>query len=246
MLWYVDKTHLWKTHFTGDSAFDIMEGDALQRKQLDICRFSALVQIPWRSKCRTQMLQHCPLFLPTGTWIKTDAYFIASYLFNFFIKHSEEFLLAFRDVHAEKQRQSISTNSTFSISETLTLTQLSVFTPLHAFALQKTFLHLILHLCAGLEMVTSIHAHPEETWQPTAFPWARKAPCVKTKCWRLPASPAQSACNVRWRSKSQPCSARPLCPTTAGQALTCGLRLNWVTPETIHINQICSTKRLSI
>lgn len=246
MLWYVDKTHLWKTHFTGDSAFDSMEGDALQRKQLDICRFSALVQIPWRSKCRTQMLQHCPLFLPTGTWIKTDAYFIASYLFNFFIKHSEEFLLAFRDVHAEKQRQSISTNSTFSISETLTLTQLSVFTPLHAFALQKTFLHLILHLCAGLEMVTSIHAHPEETWQPTAFPWARKAPCVKTKCWRLPASPAQSACNVRWRSKSQPCSARPLCPTTAGQALTCGLRLNWVTPETIHINQICSTKRLSI
>lgn len=113
MLWYVDETHLWKTHFTGDSAFDIMEGDALQRKQLDICRFSALVQIPWRSKCRTQMLQHCPLFLPTGTWIKTDAYFIASYLFNFFIKHSEEFLLAFRDVHAEKQRQSISTNSTF-------------------------------------------------------------------------------------------------------------------------------------
>lgn len=246
MLWYVDKTHLWKTHFTGDSAFDSMEGDALQRKQLDICRFSALVQIPWRSKCRTQMLQHCPLFLPTGTWIKTDAYFIASYLFNFFIKHSEEFLLAFRDVHAEKQRQSISTNSTFSISETLTLTQLSVFTPLHASALQKTFLHLILHLCAGLGMVTSIHAHPEETWQPTAFPWARKAPCVKTKCWRLPASPAQSACNVRWRSKSQPCSARPLCPTTAGQALTCGLRLNWVTPETIHINQICSTKRLSI
>lgn len=180
------------------------------------------------------------------TWIKTDAYFIASYLFNFFIKHSEEFLLAFRDVHAEKQRQSISTNSTFSISETLTLTQLSVFTPLYAFALQKTFLHLILHLCAGLGMVTSIHAHPEETWQPTAFPWARKAPCVKTKCWRLPASPAQSACNVRWRSKSQPCSARPLCPTTAGQALTCGLRLNWVTPETIHINQICSTKKLSI
>lgn len=65
MLWYVDKTHLWKTHFTGHSAFDIMEGDALQRKQLDICRFSALVQIPWRSKCRTEMLQHCPFFLPT-------------------------------------------------------------------------------------------------------------------------------------------------------------------------------------
>lgn len=27
-----------------------------------------------------------------------------SYLFNFFIQHSEEFLLALRDVHAEKQR----------------------------------------------------------------------------------------------------------------------------------------------
>lgn len=39
-----------------------------------------------------------------------DVHITGSYLFNFFIKHSEEFLLAFGDVHAGKQRNSINTN----------------------------------------------------------------------------------------------------------------------------------------
>lgn len=53
----------------------------------------------------------CPL--PGTASKKMGVYCIVPYLFNFFIKHSEEFLLTFRDVHAERQRQSISTNRTF-------------------------------------------------------------------------------------------------------------------------------------
>lgn len=113
MLWSVDKIHIWKTHFTGDDAFHIPEGDALQRKQLDIYRINAFVQDPWRSvghRCHSSAHFSSP-----QSWENSWENFTAPYLFNFFIEHSEEFLLAFRDVHAEKQRQSISTNRTFSI-----------------------------------------------------------------------------------------------------------------------------------
>jgi len=49
---------------------------------------------------------------------ETYVCFGVSYLFNFFIKHSEEFLLAFGDVHAERQSKSISTDGTSSVLNT--------------------------------------------------------------------------------------------------------------------------------
>lgn len=36
VVWFGDKRGLWKSHFTGDSVFDITEGDDVQEKQLSI------------------------------------------------------------------------------------------------------------------------------------------------------------------------------------------------------------------
>lgn len=44
MVWYVDKTDFQKIHFTGDSVFDIMEGDDVQEKLLNIYRVNAFIQ----------------------------------------------------------------------------------------------------------------------------------------------------------------------------------------------------------
>lgn len=84
-----------------------------RESSLIFTRINAFVQDPWRSvghRCHSSAHFSSP-----QSWENSWENFTAPYLFNFFIEHSEEFLLAFRDVHAEKQRQSISTNRTFSI-----------------------------------------------------------------------------------------------------------------------------------
>lgn len=44
MLWSADKTDLWKIHFIGDFVFDIIEGDDVQEKHLNIHRVNAFIQ----------------------------------------------------------------------------------------------------------------------------------------------------------------------------------------------------------
>lgn len=95
MLWSVDKIHIWKTHFTGDDAFHIPEGDALQRKQLDIYRINAFVQDPWRSvghRCHSSAHFSSP-----QSWenrIKTELY--SSLPFQFFHRAFWRILVGFQ------------------------------------------------------------------------------------------------------------------------------------------------------
>lgn len=100
-------------------------------------------------------------------------------------------------------------------------------------------------MCARLGMVTSIHTHPEETSQPTAFPWARKAPSKQSAedCQlhqhKVPAM-WDEGLNHSLVLQNLPA------PLQVGKYSRVASGSAWVTPQTIHTNQIYSIKRLSI